>query len=126
MSIRITEIVSRSVRSDLESGDAQYQSHPAEGLTPSRTEPRIFKVEGALHLNDAELLESLCRQVSHESGRPVIIKLNDVCFVDSDSAAVICRMKRENVVTIDGLNLFVRKVMELADESECSGRANCS
>lgn len=122
MSIRITEIASRSVRSDLESGDAQ--NCPAEANSSS--EARIFKVEGALHLNDAELLENLCRQVSRESGCPVIIKLNDVCFVDSASAAVICRMKHENIVTIDGLNLFVRKVMELADESECPGRAKCS
>ena len=89
-------------------------------------EPRIFKVEGALHLKDAELLERICRQVRGESGRAVIIELNDVCFVDSESAAVICRMKRANVVKIEGLNLFIGKVMELADESACSGEGKCS
>src|SRR5690348_8553212 len=124
MSIRITEIAPH--KSDLENGAAQHQIRPAEALTPSATKPRIFKVEGTLHLHDAQLLEGFCRQVAHEVGCPVIIKLNDVCFVDSDSAAVICRMKRENVVTIDGLNLFVSKVIELADESLCSGRAKCS
>ena len=91
---------------------------------PSSSEPRIFKVEGALHLQDAELLESVCRRVSNESGRPVIIELNNVCFVDSDGAAVICRMKREKVVAIEGLNLFIKKVIELADESECSNQGN--
>jgi hypothetical protein len=84
-------------------------------------EPGSFKVEGALHLKDAELLEGICRRVSDETRRPVNIELNNVCFVDSDSAAVICRMKRENVVQIEGLNLFIKKVMELADESEYSG-----
>lgn len=98
-------------------GASQKQSSPT-AVAPSPREPRILKVEGTLHLKDAELLESICREVSREIGQPVIIKLNDVCFVDSDSAAVICRMKRENVVTIDGLNLFVKKVVELTDESE--------
>ena len=107
MSIRITEIKSRTENSNLK-----------RALTPAPKEPRVFKVEGALHLKDAELLEGICRQVSDETGRPVIIELNDVCFVDSDSAAVLCRMKRENVVTIKELSLFTRKVMELVDESE--------
>ena len=126
MSIRITEIKSRTENSNLKGGAVQHQDHPSDALTPSRIQPRVFKVEGALHLKDAELLEGICRHVSDESGRPVIIELNDVCFVDSDSATVICRMKRENVVTIEGLNLFIKKVMELADESESSGGTKCS
>ena len=122
VSIRITEIEART--EDFNSkAEAALAS---EGLTPSSRKPRVFKVEGALHRQDAELLESVCRQVSNETGRSVIIELNNVCFVDSDSAAVICRMRRENVVTIEGLNLFIKKVIELADESECGSEANCS
>ena len=120
LSIRITEIEGRTETSNLKS------SAVSQTLTPSRTESRTFKVEGTLHLKDAELLETICRQVSDETGCPVIIDLNDVCFVDSDSAMVICRLRRENIVNIEGLNLFIRKVMELADESEHCGRANCS
>jgi hypothetical protein len=126
VSIRITEIESRTDNTNLNGGAPKYQGRPAEALLPSASGPRVFKVEGALHLKDAELLEKICRQVSDETHRPVIIELNDVCFVDSDSAAVLCRMKRENVVTIKGLTLFTRKVMELVDESECSGGAKCS
>ena len=121
VSIRITEIKSRTKRSNLKGGAAQDRDLQSDVLTSCPSEPRVFKVEGALYLKDAELLESICREVSHESGRPVMIELNDVCFVDSDSATVICRMKRENVVTIEGLNLFIKKVIELVDESECSG-----
>lgn len=121
MSIRITEIEARTEDFNSKADDAPA----SEVLTPSSRKPRVFKVEGALHLQDAELLESLCRQVSNETGRSVIIELNNVCFVDSDSAAVICRMKRENVVTVEGLNLFIKKVIELADESECCSEANC-
>jgi len=121
VSIRITEIEARTEDFNSKADDAPA----SEVLTPSSRKPRVFKVEGALHLQDAELLESLCRQVSNETGRSVIIELNNVCFVDSDSAAVICRMKRENVVTVEGLNLFIKKVIELADESECCSEANC-
>ncbi len=105
MSIRITEIKSR---------------------TPSPGGPRVLKVEGTIHLRDAELLESVCRQVSDETGRPVAIELNGVCYVDSDSARLICRMKRENVVTIEGLNLFIRKVIQSVDDLNSSQGAGCS
>lgn len=121
VSIRITEIKSGTKNSTVKGGAAQPQSNPSDPLTPAPKAARCFKVEGALHLKDAELLERICRQVSDESGRPVMIELNDVCFVDSESATVICRMKRENVVTIQGLNLFIKKVIELVDESESSG-----
>jgi hypothetical protein len=126
VSIRITEIESRTEKSNLKGGAPHYQGHPSEALIPSSREPRILKVEGTLHLKDAELLEKICRETSEQTGRPVTVELNDVCFVDSDSAAVICRMKREKVITVEGLNLFIKKVMELVDESECSSGTNCS
>jgi len=78
----------------------------------------LLKVEGTLYLGDAELLEKICRQVSSQSGRPVALELSELCFLDSDSAAVLCRMKREQGVRLRGLNLFIRKVIELAEESE--------
>ena len=125
MSIRITEIKSQIENFHLKDGGAQYQDHAPDAVIPSSRAPRAFKIEGTLHLTDAELLEGICRQVSDETGRAVSIELNDVYFVDSDSAAVICRMKRENVVTIDGVNLFIRKVMELAEDSDSSCGAKC-
>ena len=35
-----------------------------------------------------------------------------------DVSAVLCRMKREQGVSLEGLNWFVKKVVELADEAE--------
>jgi anti-anti-sigma regulatory factor len=78
----------------------------------------LLKVEGTLHLSDAELLEKICRQISTENQRPVALELTDLCFLDSESAAVLCRMKREQGVRLQGLNLFIKKVVELAEESE--------
>ena len=50
--------------------------------------------------------------------RPAVLELNDLSFFDSDSAAVLCRMKREQGVSLEGLSLFIKKVVELADEAE--------
>ena len=114
LSIRITEIEN----SDLKDRGAEYSSEPYERVTTSPNEPRVFKVEGTLHVKAAQLLERICRQVAAQTGRPVLIDLNDVCFVDYDAAAILCRLKRDCVAGIDGLNLFTRKVVELADESQ--------
>ena len=78
----------------------------------------VFKVEGTLYLKDAELLERICRDVGHQTKRPVTLELSGLCYLDSDSAAVLCRMKREQGVRLEGLHLFIEKVVELAEECE--------
>ena len=78
----------------------------------------LLKVEGTLSLSDAELLEEICRQISTQNRRPVELELSELCFLDSDSAAVLCRMKREQGVRLQGLNLFIQKVIDLAEEYE--------
>jgi anti-anti-sigma factor len=86
--------------------------------TNAKRDVTLLKVEGTLHLSDAELLEKICRQISTENRRPVALELTDLCFLDSESAAVLCRMKRVQGVRLQGLNLFIKKVVELAEESE--------
>jgi anti-anti-sigma regulatory factor len=84
----------------------------------SEKRPTLLKVEGTLHLEEAELLESICHNVSLQTGRRVALDLSDLCFLDSESAAILCRMKHEQGVSLEGLNLFIKKVVELADETE--------
>lgn len=74
-----------------------------------------LRVEGSLYLADAELLERLCRDIQQESGRTVTLDLADLSFLDSDGAAVLSRMKREQGVMLEGLHLFIQKVIELAE-----------
>ncbi len=78
----------------------------------------VFKVEGMLCLRDAELLERICRDVVNQTKRPVTLELAELNYLDSDSAAVLCRMKREQGVRLEGLRLFIEKVVELAEECE--------
>ena len=78
----------------------------------------VLKVEGTLHLRDAELLERICRDVTGQTGRSVTLDLASISFIDSDSASVLCRLRREQGVTLEGLHLFIGKVVELAEECE--------
>jgi len=78
----------------------------------------LLKVEGSLYLKDAELLEKICRDVTGQTGRPVTLDLASISFIDSESASVLCRLKREQGVTLEGLHLFIAKVVELAEECE--------
>lgn len=77
-----------------------------------------LRVEGSLYLADAELLERLCRDIRQESGRTVTLDLADLSFLDSDGAAVLSRLKREHGVRLEGLHLFVQKVIELAEGAD--------
>jgi anti-anti-sigma regulatory factor len=81
---------------------------PQEGVTRLR-------VEGSLYLADAELLERVCRDMQQETGRAITLDLADLSFLDSDSATVLSRLRRELGVGLEGLHLFVQKVIELAE-----------
>ena len=115
MPIRITEIDSRRQNAEFKEGTTEDQAYWLDADTVSASDKRIFKVVGTVYLKDAELLEKICREVFVQTGQPVVIDLSDICFLDSASAAVLCRMKREKRVEITGLNLFIKKVFELAE-----------
>lgn len=101
-----------------ENRDQPDRSRSESGTTDPGTVPTVFKVEGTLYLRDAELLEKICRDVCSQTKRPVTLELAGLSYLDSDSAAVLCRMKREQNVNLEGLHLFIEKVVELTEESE--------
>jgi anti-anti-sigma regulatory factor len=77
---------------------------------------RKLKVEGTLTLADAELLERICNELCEQAGSCISVDLADITFLDSESASVLCRMKGRGI-SLGGLDLFVRKVVELAEEN---------
>ncbi len=79
-----------------------------------------FKVEGSLYLADAEILERICRDFQQHSPRDITLDLADLCFLDSDSAEVLCRLKRERGVKLEGLHLFIQQIVELTDEADAA------
>jgi hypothetical protein len=100
-----------------QNGD-QPDSSDTESAIDSGSLATVFKVEGTLYLKDAELLEKICRDVGDQTKRPVTLELAGLSYLDSESAAVLCRMKREQGVRLEGLHLFIGKVVELAEECE--------
>src|SRR5258705_9826438 len=123
MRTRITQIERpKSERAALkgigENGDQLDSSGPESVITEAGTAPTVLKVEGTLYLKDAELLEKICRDVCIETKQPVTLELDGLSYLDSDSASVLCRMKREQNVSLEGLHLFIEKVVELTEESE--------
>jgi anti-anti-sigma regulatory factor len=87
-------------------------------IEDTRREGTVLKVEGSLHLRDAELLEKICRDVSSRTEGRVMLDLSGLSFLDSDSASMLCRLKHDHGVRLEGLQLFIGKVIELAEECE--------
>ena len=75
----------------------------------------VLKVEGSLYVEDAELLERICRDIGTESHGLLTLDLADLNFLDSESASVLCRLRREQGVRLEGLHLFIEKVVELTE-----------
>lgn len=118
MAIRITDISDSNLNTAAPKGpEEQSKTVAADG-------PRVLKVEGTIHLRDAELLEQICSDLFYQTDRPVIIELSETSFLDTVSASVLCRMKRQKGVEIKGLNLFIKKVIELSDASDSDDTPN--
>lgn len=106
MPLRITE-------KQCEKGDSLHGESAKKGR--SHDCGTMLKVEGSLYLEDAELLERICRDIRGESRTQITLDLADLSFLDSDSASVLCRLKREQDVSLEGLHLFIAKVIELTE-----------
>lgn len=117
MTTRITQIENpRGFAEALTAGGKDNHADFSNGASDT-----ILKVEGTLFREDAELLERICRDV--EAGRGCItIDLADLSSIDSESASVLCRMKREQGVKLQGLHLFIAKVVELTEAEETASK----
>lgn len=86
----------------------QLEGRAAEGRV-------LLRVEGSLGLADAELLEKVCADLKAQSGRGVTIDLTDISFLDSESASVLARLRREQEVALEGAHFYIRQVIEIAE-----------
>ena len=111
MPLRITQIE--------DSSDHKIEQVQSKGNDQVLDSMIVLKVEGSLYLEDAELLERICRDIGKESHGFLTLDLADLNFLDSESASVLCRLRREQGVRLEGLHLFIEKVVELT-EAEAS------
>lgn len=80
-----------------------------------------LRVEGTLRLEDAELIERICCDLKQQRPQQSItLDLSDLCFLDSEGAHVLCRLRAEQNVSLEGLHLFIQRVIEMTDQNEKS------
>lgn len=77
----------------------------------------LLRVEGTLGLADAELLERVCFDLKAQTGASVTVDLTDISFLDSESASVLARMRREQEVSLEGVHFFIQQVIEIAERA---------
>jgi ABC-type transporter Mla MlaB component len=94
MPLRITQIENSICKKTTLRGGRNEQ--PC--VSGSESKGTVLKVEGSLYLKDAELLEKICRDVGSQTQQPVALDLTDLSYLDSDSASVLCRMRRDQRV----------------------------
>ncbi|HKR22556.1 MAG TPA: STAS domain-containing protein [Pyrinomonadaceae bacterium] len=84
-------------------------------ITKSESEQRktTLKVEGSLHLEEAEVLERTFSTLRAENDREIEIDLSDITFLDSESATVLCRLQALGAELL-GLHFFAQRLIEIA------------
>lgn len=75
----------------------------------------IFRVDGEMFREDADLLGRIARQVQAENGRSVTIDLADLDFLDSESAAILMEFERVDGFEIVGTEIFLQTVVNEAE-----------
>jgi len=78
---------------------------PARGKT-------ILHVAGSMTFDDAVFLEKIALEMRAKIGKNLTLDLADLHFLDSDSAPVIRRLESEHNFEIEGLMIFLQKVVE--------------
>ncbi|MDQ3686496.1 MAG: STAS domain-containing protein [Acidobacteriota bacterium] len=89
-------------------------------IIDDRAARTVLRVEGSLTLADAELLEGVCHDLRRQQNTPITLDLTGLSFLDSDSASVLRRIKREQDVSLEGVHLSVQKAIDLAEMAALS------
>jgi anti-anti-sigma regulatory factor len=75
----------------------------------------ILRVEGSMTLTDAVLLEKIALDLRAKINRNLTLDLADLHFMDSESAPVLKRIKREHGFEIEGIEYFLQKIVAESD-----------
>lgn len=76
----------------------------------------IFRVEGDLLVEDANLIGRLALDHQAESGNSITIDLADLDFLDSESAPILLELEREHGFEIIGTEIFLQALVNAAEK----------
>ena len=75
-----------------------------------------LRVAGSLTLADAKLIACICAALREQRAVKITLDLADLDFLDSESAAVLARLKEQHDVALDGVHLFVQQVIDQTEQ----------
>ncbi len=91
-------------------------------LEDSERNKTILRVEGELTHEDAVLLEKIALDLRATKEKELTIDLANLHFMDSDSAPVVRRLEQKHGFEIEGLQLFLQKIVEETIDKEKRAR----
>jgi anti-anti-sigma regulatory factor len=71
----------------------------------------ILRVEGSMMRDDALLLEKIALSMREKLQKNITLDLSDIHFLDSESAPILKRMESEHNFEIEGMAIFLQKVV---------------
>lgn len=77
----------------------------------------VLRVEGSLTVEDAGIIEGVVRELRERGARAITLDLGELDFLDSDSASMLCRLRHDYGVALEGLHLFVQQAIEMAERA---------
>jgi anti-anti-sigma regulatory factor len=72
----------------------------------------ILHVQGSMMLDDAILLEKIALDIRSKTQKNITLDFSDLNFLDSESAPILKRLEREYKFEIEGLMIFLQKIVE--------------
>ena len=75
----------------------------------------VFRVEGEMFREDAELLEKITGCLIADRGTTIVIDLADLDFLDSEAASVLKRLEDVNGYVLEGGEIFLQSAVDMAE-----------
>ncbi len=75
-----------------------------------------LRIAGSLTRADAELIARICADLQAQRARQITLDLGELDFLDSESAAVLARLKDQHGIILDGVHLFVQQIIDQTEQ----------
>jgi anti-anti-sigma regulatory factor len=74
----------------------------------------IFRIEGQMLIEDAQLLDRIVKEFAETTGRPVDIDLADIDFIDSEAGSILKRLELDGFA-LTGVEILLQNAVNEAE-----------
>jgi ABC-type transporter Mla MlaB component len=71
----------------------------------------MLRISGEMFKSDAILLEKIALEMREELGKNLTLDLADLDLIDSESAPILLRLEKEHGFELEGMQIFLQKVI---------------